>query len=235
MGAEPTVSVCLPAYNEQATLEDVVREASDLMVSSGIDYEILVCDDGSSDSTPEILEKLAPEIPRLRVLTNRPNRGIHYTFERLYREARMDFVFLNATDGQWPMRCLLDLLPLAERCDIAIASRRDKHYGPLRALVSWSFNRIPRWLFGVETHDAGSVKLVRRELIERIPIVSHSPFSEAERMIRAARAGYAIAAVPVDIQPRQGGEAGGATPRLVWESLLDVARVWWSLRSGTDR
>ena len=96
--------------------------------------------------------------------------------------------------------------------------------------MSWAFNAAPRFLFGVTTYDAGAVKLVRREIIRNLPLVSTSPFSEAERLIRAARVGYRIIEHPVDTSPRGGGSARGGKWRLVARSATDVARLWIALR-----
>lgn len=232
----PSVSVCFPAYNEEATIENVLCEAHELFSESGIEYEILVCDDGSGDRTGLIAEQVASRLPRIRVLHNPANLGIRATFERLYREASKDFVFLNSTDGQWETAVLFDMLPAARDFDIVIATRKDKHYGSVRGFVSWTFNFIPSLLFGVETYDAGAVKLVRREIIERFTLVSRSPFSEAERLIRAARAGYRITIHPVDVSQRQTGRARGVSLPAVTEAVKDVLRVWWTLRvKRTDR
>ncbi len=233
MGADRvSVSVCFPAYNEEATIRAVLDDASAVLEGAGLDYEIIVCDDGSRDRTGAIADEVAARVPRMRVIHQSPNRGIHDTFERLYHEAKKDFVFLNSTDGQWDTRVLLDLLPLARAWDVVIASRRDKHYGRLRGAVSWAFNTLPSWLFGVRTSDAGAVKLVRREIIERFALVSRSPFSEAERLIRASRAGYRITERPTDTRPRASGKASGVNGRLVLEACGDVVRVWRSLRAS---
>jgi hypothetical protein len=153
----------------------------------------------------------------------------------LYAVASKEFVFLNSTDGQWDTAVLFELLPYAGAFDVIIAARRDKHYRPMRALVSWGFNAAPRLLFGVSTHDAGAVKLVRREIIQRFALVSQSPFSEAERLVRAARAGYRITEHPVSTQARQGGRSRGGSRRLVFEALQDVGRVWIALRREARR
>jgi len=226
----PSVSVCFPAYNEEATIESVLNEAHELMSRSGLEYEILVCDDGSADRTGSIAEEIARGLPLTRALRNPKNRGIRQTFERLYRESTKDLVFLNSTDRQWDTRVLFELLPLMDQFDIVIASRKRKHYGVARSIVSGLFNLIPSILFGVKTHDAGAVKLVRREIIERFELVSQSPFSEAERLIRAHRAGYRIAAHPVDTAERQTGKAGGVSIRSVIAAAKDVFRVWLALR-----
>ena len=231
----PSVSVCFPAYNEEATIAAVLDEAHQLLSGAGLDYEILVCDDGSSDRTGAIVDGMAQRVPRLRVIHHERNRGIHDTFEQLYREAGKAFVFLNSTDRQWDTRILLDMLPLTADWDVIIASRRQKYYGPARDVVSWAFNVVPRMLFGVSTVDAGAVKLVRREIIERFTLVSRSPFSEAERLIRAARAGYRITARPVETAPRQSGASRGVSPVLVARSIADVFRVWRALRAEPRR
>jgi len=168
----------------------------------------------------------------MRALNNPRNLGIRETFERLYSEASKEFVFLNSTDRQWPTRILFDMLPLTSEWDIVVASRKEKHYGAARRLVSWGFNVAPSILFGIRTYDAGAVKLVRREIIERFTLVSRSPFSEAERLIRASRAGYRVAQYPVTIEARHSGRANGVSLSSVVEALKDVGRVWLSLRNG---
>jgi len=231
----PSVSVCFPAYNEEASVGEVLQEAHDLLSASGLDYEIVVCDDGSADRTGAIIESIAAHLPRMRALNNPRNLGIRATFERLYSEATKDFVFLNSTDQQWPTAVLFDMLPLASEWDIIIASRKDKHYSATRRFVSWGFNVTPSILFGVRTYDAGAVKLVRREIIERFTLVSQSPFSEAERLIRAARAGYRITEHPVEIAERHTGRAHGVSLRSVVEAVKDVARVRLDIRNDSSK
>jgi len=230
----PSVSVCFPTYNEEATIEAVLREAQRLMVDSGLEYEILVCNDGSSDSTGVIIRRLAHEHPELRVLEHETNRGIRATFEDLYAAATKEFVFLNSTDGQWDTAILFELLPMTSDWDVIIASRKDKHYAAARRLISWGFNLAPRLLFGVNTYDAGAVKLVRREIIERLPLVSRSPFSEAERLIRASRAGYRITHLPVTTNPRHAGKSSGVSFASVVRAIRDVIRVWRSRNDFCD-
>lgn len=173
---------------------------------------------------------MASRLSHIRVLHNPGNLGIRSTFERLYREASKDFVFLNSTDQQWETSVLFDMLPLTSKFDIVIAIRKDKHYGPLRRFGSWVFNVVPVVLFGVKTYHAGAVKLVRREIIERFALVSRSRFSEAERLIRSAHAGYRIAAYPVHVEERRTDRARGVSLSAVTEALKDVMRVWWILR-----
>src|SRR5258707_1177133 len=100
-GSSRSVSVCFPAYNEEATIGDVFQEAHELLSKSELKYEILVCDDGSRDRTAKIIESMTARIPRLRAFHHPRNLGISATFEHLYSEAINEFVFLNSSDRQW--------------------------------------------------------------------------------------------------------------------------------------
>ncbi len=231
----PSVSVCFPAYNEEPTIARVLAHAHALLSTSGLDYEILICDDGSKDGTRAVVDDLVARHPNMRGIHHPRNLGIRDTYEHLYREAAKDFVFLNSTDGQWDTAVLFELLPQTRDWDVIIAARRHKHYPPVRAFISWGFNLIPGMLFGVQTHDAGAVKLVRREIIQRFPLVSRSPFSEAERLIRASRAGYRITDHPTVTHARQWGQSGGARGALVVEAFVDVWRVWRALRAESGQ
>ncbi len=230
----PSVSVCFPAYNEEASIGEVLEEADAILAGLGAQYEILVCDDGSSDATGAIAEQVAASRPSIRVLHHERNRGIRDTFEHLYAEASLDFIFLNSTDRQWPTSILADMLPMASGYDIVVAGRRDKHYGWFRAFVSSVYNWLPRLLFGVSTYDAGAVKLMRRSLVDSIAPVSRSPFAEAERLIRATRMGYRIGDFPVETAPRLTGKSNSIKPVVLLQAVADVGRVWW-LVNVTDR
>jgi hypothetical protein len=84
--------------------------------------------------------------------------------------------------------------------------------------VSDSFNFLPRLLFGVRTHDAGSIELFRSDT-----------FREAERIIRASRRGYRIGAIQVEHHERSRGRATGARVSLVVLSVVDLLRCFWDI------
>ncbi|MGH7794009.1 MAG: glycosyltransferase family 2 protein [Candidatus Binatia bacterium] len=219
------VTICIPAYNEEATIDQAVKDADSVLRQAAIHGEILVIDDCSTDGTWKILCNLQETLPVLQIRRHRINQGIASTFTELYQWASKSLVFLNSSDGQWKMSTLLELLPLAYRYDIVVALRHHKHYGLGRQLVSWLFNALPRVLFATRTYDAGSVKLVRRVVYD-IPIISSGVFGEAERIIRARRRGFEIGVREIVHFPRQAGKASGARPSLVIEAARDMLKCW---------
>lgn len=224
--SKPSVSFCLAAYNEEDNVAAAIEEAVVVGRAGGYDFEVLVCDDGSTDRTAAIVQQLALKYPELRLIRHERNRGIIDTFETVYRNASKDYCFANATDLQVPMHAVELLLPLLSRCDIVVGCRRGKYYGFLRQIVSGLFNLLPLLLFRTRTIDAGTVKLWPRALVQSQRWVSRSPFREAERLIRAARAGYRILQVPIPHYPRRAGESHGAKPSLVLAAAVDVVYTW---------
>jgi glycosyltransferase involved in cell wall biosynthesis len=230
----PSVSVCFPAYNEEKTVGEVLQHAYDLLISWNLNFEMIVCDDASKDGTGKIIDGFAQGKPEVRVIHHEKNKGIRDTFEELNYSGRNEFIFLNSTDGQWKTESLIDMLPMTSTWDVVIASRKRKPYGAGRLFISSVFNLIPTLLFGVKTYDAGAVKLIRKEIIEKFPLISRTPFSEAERLIKAGKAGYQISEFPVDVESRKTGKSTAVKWSVLKYTMMDVFRVWWSVQIKKD-
>jgi glycosyltransferase involved in cell wall biosynthesis len=230
----PSVSVCFPAYNEENTVGLVLENAYKILKDNQIDFELIVCNDASQDRTGQIIDQFANDKPEVRVIQHSENKGIRETFEELNHSSKNTFVFLNSTDGQWKTESLLQMLPMTEKWDVIIASRIRKPYGIKRLFISWFFNLLPKLLFGVNTFDAGAVKLIRREIIRKFRIISSTPFSEAERLVRAARAGYRITEYPVEVDYRKSGKSTAVKWSVLRHTMADVFRVWLDVNFPKD-
>ncbi len=231
-----SLSIVIPAYNESANIDTTVRDA--LRVGGGVtdDLEVLICNDGSSDDTAALLDVLAADDPRVRVLHRRANRGIEASIRALYAAARGEFIFLMSADRQWPMSSLLAMKKgIDQGADLVLGVRRDKRavYTLYRRVVSYSYERVVRAL-GAPGRDPGSIKLARADVL-RLPVVSRGVFAEGERVIRAGRSGYRVVEVAVDFESRTGGKATGARSDVVVRAGLDVLRVAASLVIGWPR
>ena len=223
------LSVVLPVYNEQSTIEGVIADHHHILLSLGDrigDWEIVCLDDSSTDATPEILRRLAATVPKLRVLTHETNQGIYVSFRDLFEAARGTHIYLTASDGQWPASNLTKMFATLESgADLVVGVRanRSQVYSLSRRVVSYLFNLLPWMLFGVETADAGSIKLGVREVFN-FGLISRSPFVEAERIIQAQSRGFRVAFTPIEFLTRTAGKERGASWRNVRRSLIDCLR-----------
>ena len=119
----------LPAFNEVDNLEgavaDIVWAASEVLT----DYEILIIDDGSTDGTGALADRLAPENPRIRAIHQPTNMGIAAAYERALREARLDYFSFLAADGEIARESVRDILGSVGRADI-VAPYHQNPAGP---------------------------------------------------------------------------------------------------------
>lgn len=95
------ISVCIPAFNCEKTIQRAVD--SILRQDVNVEIEIIICDDGSTDATPQIIEKIASDHHQVRIVRNMGNRGRPYTRNVLLREARGQYLtWLDADDEKYP-------------------------------------------------------------------------------------------------------------------------------------
>jgi glycosyltransferase involved in cell wall biosynthesis len=208
------VSVCIPAYNEEEIIAETLVEAVEVLSDVPGRHEILVCDDGSSDRTWEILQELAPRTPMLRPLRHDGNQGNPVAQRTLVQAARGQLIFHIGADREWRMAEIPRMIAkLEEGHDIVIGVRRQKQYTLGRKVVSAGYNWLVALLWGKHFGDLGSIKLARASLWKRLPFDSTSAFLHAERILIAYRNGARIGTIPVEHRTRSTGTSAYADPR----------------------
>lgn len=229
--AIPDLSIIIPAYNDAGSIESVVREAAYVASQAAPSHEILVVNDGSQDSTGEILDKLSREITRLRVIQHPVNRGFGYTMRELYHGASGKLVFSIPGDGQIRASQLERMLPTAEYADLVVGWREIRNDARRRKRQSYVYNFLIRLLYRVTIGDVNSVKLIRRRVLDAVtPLQTESPFIDAELCIRALRRGMIIRGVVVEHMPRQYGVGSGGKWGIIWATIRDMLMMWPALR-----
>lgn len=229
--AAPDLSIIIPAYNDAGSIESVVREAAHVAGRAALRHEILVINDGSADSTGEILDKLSGEMERLRVIHHSVNRGFGATMRELYHESRGKLVFSAPGDGQIRASQLERMLPAAGRADLVVGWREIRNDPGRRKRQSYVYNFLIRILYRVTIGDVNSTKLIHRRVLDRIlPLETESPFIDAELCIRTLRCGLTIRGVVIDHMPRQYGSGSGGKWPIIWSTIRDMFRMWPRLR-----
>jgi len=172
--ARPTFSIVIPAYNEAARIRSTLETIRDYAARTHRPLEVIVVDDGSTDTTADIVRQFLPAdaagrtpsgsegpLPRpegrstcpVHLLVNDRNRGKGFAVRRGMLEARGDFILMCDADLSAPIDELEKLRPWIERgCDIVIGSRDlpDSVLDPpqplARRLMAWTFRAIRRRL-----------------------------------------------------------------------------------------
>lgn len=232
-----SISIAIPAFNEEATIESVVNEALGVLQSLTAEYEVLVIDDGSTDNTGMIADHLASANHRVRVVHHPRNMGFTGAIKSCYENALCDLVFLAPADRQVDLSELCNFTDLIDDCDIVVGHRFRRSEPFYRSFNSRGFHLLCRIFFGIKLREISLCTLYRRWVLQAITIESRpgSALIQPEVMYKAMKMGCRIKEVEMSHYPRAGGKSKGANPGMIIRTLIEMLRLWWKQRYETKR
>ena len=220
------LSIVLPAFNEAANVEGVVRGVVDFFKRRGLDHEVIVVDDGSRDRTGEILDRLAGELGALRPCHHPQNRGYGAALRTGFEAAGKAYVFYMDSDGQFDIADLDRLLPLAGEDCIVTGFRLKRHDPWLRRVNARLFGFLVRILLDVRVRDLNcAFKLIPKRVLAGMTLESTGALINAELYGRAVRRGVRIREVGVHHYPREAGVQTGAQLHVILRAFYDLWRL----------
>lgn len=223
----PSLSIVLPAYNEEANIERAVRRCLEVLPDMATTYEVIVVDDGSRDGTAAVTQRLVDELhPTVRLLRHRRNLGYGTAIANGFSHGRHALCFYTDADNQFDVGELAWFLPLIEDYDLVVGFRVYRYDSVLRSIMSWLYNRLVNLLFRVRVRDVDcGFKLCRREVVEKVELESEDFFVDTELIARARKWNFRIAEKGVRHYPRTAGETT-VRPSDIPRTLRTVARMW---------
>lgn len=221
-----TVSIVIPLHNNSQTLTSEILACEKIVKNYCQIYEILICDDASSDDSWNILQQKFNNNPHIRLYHHSKNQGIAKTIKQLYTLAHQNYILLYSVDGDWEVGDIGLILKkeIQTNADIVIGVRDKKIYSSYRKVVSFFYNWIPEFIYSTKLYDAGSIKLFRRSVYQHVPIRSQSQFFEAEFLLHALQKGATIETVPVTYIHSKMNVPTGANIENVLASLWDLCK-----------
>jgi glycosyltransferase involved in cell wall biosynthesis len=228
-----SIGVFFPCHNEAAVVEEVVSRALSVLKDLAIDYEVIVVNDGSSDQTGTIADRLAAANPKVRVVHHPVNRGYGAALQSGIAACSKDLVFFTDGDGQFDLAELKNLLPLIDTHDIVIGYRLNRQEGIVRRFNGWAWTRLGCFLFSLRVRDIDcGFKLFRRQVFEGMTLHSGGALISTEILARAVRKGCSITQVGVHHFPRRTGMATGAKPAVILRAFRELFRLRRQILSG---
>lgn len=210
------ISVIIPVYNEEDSLEELYERLSKVVK----DGEFIFVDDGSTDRTPLVLERLRKKDKRVRVFTFTKNFGQTQAILCGFEHANGDIIITIDADLQNPPEEIPKLIDkLNEGYDVVSGWRRNRKDGFLRTIVSQIANRIISKISGINLHDFGcTLKAYRKKIVENIKL-----YGEMHRFIPviAGWMGGRISEVEVEHEKRKYGVSKYGLSR-IWKVMLDL-------------
>jgi len=222
-GPEIALSVVIPVYNEEATLETLCQRLHRVLEAIGRSYEVIFVDDGSRDRSLQVLRGLQKKHDTVRVIQLNRNYGQHAAVFAGMDHSRGGILVTLDADLQNPPEEIPRLLDkIGEGHDVVGGWRQDRHDNRLRLLLSWAVNRLTSRVVGVPMRDYGCMlRAYRREVIEVI-----RGCSEMASFIPALA--NAFAGSPVEIPVRHERRARGRSKY----GVLRLLRLAFDLMTG---
>lgn len=221
------LSMCLPCYNEQDVIEDVLLGALAVLPEFVDEFELVVVDDGSADDTSLIVERLAKRDGRIRLIRHAVNRGYGAAVSTALRASRGEWICFTDGDGQFSFLDLPQLLCNAQHADVVIGYRRHRADNGVRRFNSNSWKWLIRCLMGLRVRDLDcAFKLFPRWVVDELQFNSEGACISAEIMAQCNRGGITIREVPVNHYPRAAGKATGANLGVVLKAFKELPIVW---------
>lgn len=204
------ISICMPAYNEEANIEKTVRDCFVNLANLNIEGEVVVTNDCSKDRTGEILAKLHTEFKNLVVITHKDkNEGYGRALRDAIGASQGEVVATIDSDGQFDIYELWKLMEkLDKNLDMVVGYRDRKKDSFMKVLADRILNLMVRMMFGVKVRDTNcAFKLIRGDLIRSLRIETNGYQTPTEILLKMYYRGSKFTQVAVSHKKREGGQS----------------------------
>lgn len=229
-GLRPAVSIFVPAFNEAANLEGAVEDV--VLASRGLPArEIIVVNDGSTDATPDVADRLARVHPDIRVIHNKRNIGLAAGYRIALAEARLPYFTFVPGDREVSRESIERILAAAGTADVVVPYHANMQarawYRRLLTRVSTTLINV---LFGFNMRYYQGPCVYPTALARCLPTTTKSFFFLAEMLIHALHDGHSYVEVGLTHQERAHGRSKAVSLRNAARALTTLVRLWWVLR-----
>jgi len=227
------ITVFVPAYNEVANLQGAVEDV--LAAVTGLrDYEVIIVDDGSTDGTGDLADRLARTRPGVRVIHQPTNLGLAVGYKTALAAARMPFFTFVPGDREVSAESIRRILSAVGSADIVVPYHANPGARPwYRRLLTRGSTALMNLLFGQELRYYQGPCVYATVLARSLPTTTRGFFFLAEMLIQALRRGCSFVEVGLVHQERAHGRSKAVTLGNAARALTTVARLWWRLRLGS--
>lgn len=204
------ISIILPAFNEEKNIRQMVRDCLKYLQKQNYNYEIIVVNDGSSDQTELIAQKIVSQNKKVHLINHSQNLGYAQALKNGFNTAKHKYVFFTDSDRQFRLDALDIMFPIIQikKVDLVVGYRLHRQDSALRKFLSWGYNALATVLFDLTVKDIDcAFKLFRKDIFKKIEIESTNWFFNTEILAKARLFNYNIIEVGVPHFPRTAGKS----------------------------
>lgn len=227
-----SLSIFFPCYNDQHTIGNLVVDAYRIGKRVAKEIEVIVVDDGSSDNSRQLLNKLQKKYPKLKLVFHKKNKGYGGALRSGFKNATKEFVFYTDGDGQYSLQDLPKLVrAVNEKVDVVNGIKIARHDSLGRIIAGDIYYLWVRLLFRTPIKEIDTdYRLVRKKFIDKISLKMNSGSICVELVKKLALAGARFKEIPVHHYPRQFGNSQFFQITRVVKTLTDDLELYWWMR-----
>ena len=232
---QESLSIVIPVYNEVETIDAVVKDALSVLKKIKMDYEIILVDDGSTDGTGKIIDRLSKKNRFIQARHHKINKGFTGAMKTCFESARKHLIFLAPGDGGFDFEELPKFLTAIKGCDV-VTAYIIRNEESLKTRLKILFFHIPflllcRYLLSIKLREFSSVSMWRRRVFESVNIESpdDSAMFLPELISKALKRNYIFGEVQINWYKRKGGEAKGAKFTVAVKTFLAMTKLYVKL------
>ncbi len=226
-----SISVFFPCYNDQKSIGKLIKDSLATLRELTSDYEVIVVDDGSTDKSRQVLQRLAKKHRKLKLVFHEKNLGYGGALRSGFKTASKKLVFYTDGDGQYDVKELPILLSLmTEDVDFINGIKMSRHDPTYRIFIGNLYSFVARWLFFLKTYDVDcDFRLIRQSILKRLDLKSNSGSICVELVKKAQRDGAKFRQVSVHHRERKWGESQFFRIDRLLTTFFELGKLWIKL------
>jgi glycosyltransferase involved in cell wall biosynthesis len=222
----PGISIVVTAMNEEGCLEPGVESVTRAASARFSDYEFIIVDDGSTDGTGEVADRLAARDARIRVYHTPVNRGLHDAYLRGIKLATKEYICWVAGNNMITAADLGGVFDAMGSADVVLSYPRVDKRVKYRVFISRSIILLLNTLFALRLRYYAGPCVYRASLAKELRSVTRGWMAVPEIVIRLLKSGQSYVEVPLDPQKRMAGRTKMFRLRNVAGSLASVLTLF---------
>jgi glycosyltransferase involved in cell wall biosynthesis len=231
MSKVSSLTVFFPAFNEEANVENMIRQAQKILPEVANEWEIIPVNDGSKDKTGEIIDRLANSDPKIHPIHHEKNKGYGGAVISGYNAAKCDFIFFTDGDLQFDLREITLLIEKLDEGDLILGYRKNRRDSWLRKLNAFLWGSLVKLLFGFRVRDVDcAFKLFKRKVVDKVPLTAGGAMVSTELLAKAWKEKFRFVEVGVNHYPRTAGTQTGAKLSVILRAFKELFKLYRKLK-----
>lgn len=229
--SKSSITIAIPTYNEEENIEWVIKDTLKTLPKYFKNYEVVVVDDGSSDKSGEIADRLAKKNPRLKVI-HQPNGGYSEAMLTGIKASTKDYVAYMPADGQFLVSDMRHCFEAMDGADLVLGYRGGRpDYNTKRMVFSYGYLTLLTLLFDIKYMDVGWVNIWKTKKVQKQKLTcSKGIFILTEILVRFKKKGYKIVEAPSYYRIRRAGEVKNAKWSVVIKTFSSAFKLWLEMK-----